>query len=47
MAKLYSRRKKSKKEIKPNKEIVSFILSYSKALNIVKVNNFTFENVVN
>ena len=47
MAKLYSRRKKATKEIKPNKEIVSFILSYSKALNIVKVGDFTFENVVN
>ena len=47
MAKLYSKRKKSIKEIKPNKEIVSFILSYSKALKIVKVGNLTFENVVN
>lgn len=47
MAKLYSKKRKSIKEIKPNKEIVSFILSYSKAMNLIKVGNLTFENIAN
>ena len=47
MAKLYSKKRKSIKEMKPSKETVSFILSYSQAMKIVKVGNLTFETIVN
>ena len=47
MAKLYPKKRKSIEEMKPSKETVSFILSYSQAMKIVKVGNLTFENIVN
>jgi hypothetical protein len=47
MAKLYSKNRQSIKEMKPSKETVSFILSYSRAMKIIKVGNLTFENIVN
>lgn len=47
MAKLYSKKRQSIKEMKPSKETVSFILSYSQAMKIVKVGKLTFENIVN
>ena len=47
MAKLYSKKRKSIEEMKPSTAIVSFILSYSQAMKIIKVGNMTFENIVN
>lgn len=48
MAKLYSRKKQvSKKELLPSKTTVNLILSYSKALKIVRVGSLTFENLSN
>ena len=47
MAKLYSKKRKSIEEMTPHKDTVSFILSYSQAMKIVKVGKLTFENIVN
>ena len=47
MAKLYSKKRQSIKEMKPSKSAVSFILSYSQAMKMVKVGNLTFENIAN
>jgi len=47
MAKLYSRNRLVKSKVLPKKETISFLLSYSKALSIIKVGNLTFENLAN
>ncbi|HEY4616584.1 MAG TPA: hypothetical protein VIH09_00130 [Flavobacterium sp.] len=47
MAKIYSKDSLVTKAMKPRKEIVSFLLNYSKALSILKVNNKTFEIISN
>ena len=47
MAKLYSKRKLAPKKMLPKKETVNFILSYSKALRIVKVDDVNFEIISN
>lgn len=47
MAKLYSKKRQSIKEMKPSAATISFILSYSQAMKIVKVGNLTFENIAN
>lgn len=48
MAKLYSRKKQTQKnELLPSKSTVNLILSYSRALKIVRVGNLTFENLSN
>ena len=47
MAKLYTKKSKSIKEMQPSKETVSFILSYSLAMKTVKVGQLTFQNIVN
>lgn len=47
MAKIYSEKKLAVPEMLPKKETVEFLLSYSKALKIVKTENGTYENIAN
>lgn len=47
MAKLYSKKKIASQTMLPKNETISFLLSYSKALSIVKVGDLTFENIAN
>lgn len=47
MAKIYSKRTLVTNEVKPKKEIISFLLSYSKALSIITINNRSFEIIAN
>jgi hypothetical protein len=47
MAKLYTKKSTSSKEMKPKKETVSFLLNYSKALNIVNVGKMKIETIIN
>jgi hypothetical protein len=47
MAKIYSKKSSVTKTMKPEKEIVSFLLNYSKALSIIKVENKNFEVIAN
>ena len=47
MAKLYSKKALVSTKMLPKKETISFILNYSKALNIVKVGNMNFEIIAN
>ncbi|MEO0038030.1 MAG: hypothetical protein RIQ59_1241 [Bacteroidota bacterium] len=47
MAKLYSKKALVNNKMVPKKETISFILNYSKALNIVKIGNHNFEVIAN
>jgi hypothetical protein len=47
MAKIYSKKTVVTSSIKPKKEIISFLLQYSKALSIVKVDNQNLEIIAN
>jgi hypothetical protein len=47
MAKLYSRKTLAAPKMLPKRETVKFLLSYSKALSVVKVGKMTFECVAN
>lgn len=47
MAKIYSKRTLATPKMLPKKETISFLLSYSKAMSIIKVGEFTFENIAN
>lgn len=47
MAKIYSKKKLVTNTMKPKKETVSFLLNYSKALSMIKVNNMSFEIIAN
>lgn len=47
MAKLYSKNQVAIRIMKPSKETISFLLNYSKALNVIKVNNRRFEIIAN
>lgn len=47
MAKIYSKAKLAAPKMLPKKETVDFILSYSKALKVVKTGNGTFVDIVN
>ncbi|MFE3866698.1 hypothetical protein ACFX5E_01260 [Flavobacterium sp. LS2P90] len=47
MAKIYSKKSLVTKTMKPSKEIVSFLLSYSKALSILKIEDNSFEIIAN
>lgn len=47
MAKLYSERPKSKKQLNPKKETIDFLLSYSKALSVINCNKMKFETLLN
>jgi hypothetical protein len=47
MAKIYSTKSLASSTMKPKKEIVSFLLNYSKALSIIKVKDKSFEIIAN
>ncbi|OIQ18681.1 MAG: hypothetical protein BM557_07100 [Flavobacterium sp. MedPE-SWcel] len=47
MAKIYSKKKLATPEMLPKKETIDFLLNYSKALQIVKTSNGTYENIAN
>ena len=47
MAKIYSKETLVTASMKPKKETVSFLLNYSKALSMIKVNNMSFEIIAN
>ena len=47
MAKLYTKKKNATQKMLPKKETVSFLLSYSKALRIVKIGDVNFETIAN
>ena len=47
MAKIYSKRASVSQSMKPSAETISFLLSYSKALSIIKVNNEKIEIISN
>jgi hypothetical protein len=47
MAKIYSKKKLVNNSIKPEKETISFLLNYSKALSIVKGKTMNFEIIAN
>jgi hypothetical protein len=47
MAKIYSKKSLVTKTMKPSKEIVSFLLSYSKALSVIKIDDKSFEIIAN
>lgn len=47
MAKLYTSKKLAAPKMLPKKETIQFLLSYSKALSMMKVGNMTFETIAN
>jgi hypothetical protein len=47
MAKIYSKKNVVTHSMKPEKETISFLLNYSKALNIIKCNKMSFEVIAN
>jgi len=47
MAKIYSKKTVVTQNLKPKKEVVSFLLNYSQALKVVKVNDKNFEIIAN
>ncbi|WP_276380661.1 hypothetical protein [Flavobacterium sp. H4147] len=48
MAKIYSKKALASNDLKPKKEVVSFLLSYSQALKVVKTqDNKSFEIMAN
>jgi hypothetical protein len=47
MAKLYSKKKLAAQQMNPRKETISFLLNYSKALNMYKIENSYIEIVAN
>lgn len=47
MAKIYSKKTLVTNSMKPQKETISFLLNYSKALSVVKINSISFEIIAN
>ena len=47
MAKIYSKKTLVTKNLKPKKEVISFLLNYSQALTVVKFDNKSFEIIAN
>lgn len=47
MAKIYSKTSLPNKAMKPRKEVVSFLLNYSKALSMIEIENHSFEIISN
>lgn len=47
MAKIYSKKTLTAKPMKPKKEVISFLLNYSKALTVVTVADVSFEIIAN
>ena len=47
MAKIYSKKALASKDLKPKKEVISFLLSCSQALTVVKIEDKNFEIIAN
>jgi len=47
MAKIYSKKPLAVNPMKPRKETISFLLNYSKALSVVKVDGKNLEIIAN
>ncbi|MEY4432660.1 MAG: hypothetical protein RLZZ44_790 [Bacteroidota bacterium] len=47
MAKIYSKKSFIAPKMKPKKEVISFLLNYSKALKVVKTEQATYEFIAN
>lgn len=47
MAKIYSKKTVANSKMKPQKETISFLLNYSKALSIIQVEKQSFEIIAN
>jgi hypothetical protein len=47
MAKIYSKKALVSQPMRPSRETISFLLSYSKALTIIKGDNKNFEIISN
>jgi hypothetical protein len=47
MDKIYFKKTLVTNSMKPKKETISFLLNYSKALTVLKVNNKSFEIIAN
>jgi hypothetical protein len=47
MAKIYSKKSFIAPKMKPKKEVISFLLHYSKAFKVVKSERATFEFIAN
>ncbi|WP_164905506.1 hypothetical protein [Flavobacterium sufflavum] len=47
MAKIYSKKNLVTTKMKPKKEVVSFLLNYSKALHLIKIDDKSFEIITN
>lgn len=47
MAKIYFKKSLVSKTMKPKKEVISFLLNYSKALSMIKVADNSFEIISN
>lgn len=47
MGKIYSKKNNLTKQMKPKKEVISFLLNYSKALLVVKTEKMDFELIAN
>ena len=47
MAKIYFKQQTLTTKMSPKKETISFLLSYSKALHMVKARKMTFECIAN
>lgn len=47
MAKIYSKKTSVSQSMKPREETISFLLSYSKALSVIKINNVNIEIISN
>jgi hypothetical protein len=47
MAKLYSKNAFATSKLLPKKETISFLLNYSKAMNMIRLGNMNFEIIAN
>jgi hypothetical protein len=47
MAKIYFKKSLVSKTMKPRKEVVSFLLNYSKAVTMIEIGNTSFEIISN
>lgn len=47
MDKIYSKKNLISKKLKPKKEVINFLVNYSKALNVLKTKTMTIEIVSN
>lgn len=47
MAKIYSKKQPKASKMLPKKSTINFLLDYSKALTMLKIGEFTFQNIAN